>query len=123
MNKSISPNEALVPRHRVIWERDKSEEKIDEKEINWSYAPPDAAFRAKVRHLPIDEKVKEINKDIEIEKENEDRAGKMVSRKAENEIVLKIDAEVTVIGSLPEQGVAIETVTLLRPAKKENGNG
>jgi len=119
MTKPLSMNQALIPVSKARWENENNRE--EDKNV-WGYAPPGSSIRAKLRTLPIDE-TEETTVIVEPEKSNGNgqkvAQNKNVKTDESNEITLKIDAVVTVVGKLPEEGVAVETITLLRPAGKK----
>jgi hypothetical protein len=121
MTLKIAPDHVMVPRRN----RNKSSWVVEEEsEINsshQSYAPLGASLNAKVRHLSKSEQrilvgpvIKEENKTEDVLSIESKRNGQ--SRRG---LVFKIEAEVTVIGDLPEDGIAVETTTLLKPLKRD----
>ncbi len=121
MTLKISPDHVMVPRRdqksRSSWIVEEEKE-IETSHI--SYAPPGASLNANVRRLKDREQKIIVGKVVE-ENRSEDviEVESNGNGSSKRGLVFKIEAEVTVIGDLPEEGIAVETTTLLKSVKKD----
>jgi len=125
MTKPISGESALVPRRREEQRYSKSwmdEEAVDNERVA-GYAPQAAEWQARVRRLSGEGDEDRFERVEPVGDEPTSSGGVEVISAGENKLVLKIEAEVTVLGKLPAEGVAVETITLLRTPHNHNGAG
>ena len=113
MTNAIVGSSSLVPRRGDEWEEVHGESGRDEEKVFAGYAPPGAEWRAKVRRLPEDSGTKPVLP-VTVDPKPQSNNGVTVVRDEGNKLVLRIEAEVTVLGDLPGEGVTVETVTILR---------
>ncbi|MFH0883143.1 MAG: hypothetical protein V2A56_09160 [bacterium] len=115
MTNPISGNSSLVPRRREEWEQEDVWREIDRVEEKGfvGYAPPGTEWRAKVRRLPEDSAAAPTLP-VTVDPKSRTNGGVQVIRDDGNKLVLRIEAEVTVLGELPREGVSLETMTVLR---------
>lgn len=111
MTKPVSVNSALVPRRPQKPRDEEWSESRAEEPVFTGYAPPGAQWKARVRHLG-EEAARPVAPASE--EKVSPRGGVTVERNGEEGLTLKIQAEVTVLGALPKEGIAIETVTLVK---------
>lgn len=120
MTNPVSGNSALIPRRPEKPREEWSEKRVEEDSVFVGYAPPGAQWQAKVRRLG-EEGAAPVSPVKEESHQVVPKGGVTVERNGDAGITLKIQAEVTVLGALPPNGVAIETVTVVRGSGK-NGD-
>jgi hypothetical protein len=123
MTNPISGNSSLVPRRREEWEQEDvwGETDRNAEKSFVGYAPPGAEWRAKVRRLPEDNAAAPTLP-VTVDPKPGSNGGVRVIRDDGNKLVLRIEAEVTVLGELPKEGVSVETVTVLRRPNAQGEN-
>ncbi len=119
MTIPITESSSLVPRRREEWDQDDAggDANRDGDRVFAGYAPPGAEWQARVRHLPEDGATSPLLP-VTVDPQPRSSGGVQVIRDEGNKLVLRIEAEVTVLGELPGQGVTVETVTVLRRPDK-----
>ncbi|MDP8208007.1 MAG: hypothetical protein P9L92_15185 [Candidatus Electryonea clarkiae] len=115
--KPVNNNNALIPRHPNK-SREYPESTIEDSEVKQftSYAPPGASFRARVRRLGEHEVVEEIEQvgTTEISSPIPSISNRSFDSTEDEELIIKVEAEVSFKGDFPKEGVTIETSTQIR---------
>lgn len=124
MTKPVALNEALVPRrdrtHGASGGGQQASRKRATDPEAAGYAPPGSSIRARVKSLGDETETREADPVAQADlKHSSSRLTNDADGKGSRGIVMKIEAEVTVVGDLPEEGVQVETVTVLRPNRAQ----
>jgi hypothetical protein len=118
MTHPVSGNNALIPRRpQSARDDDDRMESREQEPVFTGYAPPGAEWHARVRRLGGENTVSVAGVSDDDQKWESKKELKL-DRIGSEGVTLKIEAEVTLHGKLPPEGVAVETVTVIRNPEK-----
>lgn len=125
MTLPVTPNGALVPRQAQAGREEQKKgntrkNDIQDEPVVEGFAPHTATMHTRVRALDSETDLPPVDGNSRTGAESQARIVRGVSEPGKDGkgIVMKIEAEVTVVGDLPEEGVAVETITFLRPVQR-----